>query len=348
MAENAPTQPSGSEQPRIKKLLLPSKTALESTPTLPNYGDMPSQKNRPLIPQQEQIQQQHAQQDRELATGELRNLPRYEPPKQPEADELQGMRMTTEAMLATLGETVPKEFEGNYIFYLKFNEQVAIGRKLLGNEIQAGGFETTPRIAAFALENAREITNNHLLLSQQQEGLDSFSPKLDRARASDLSDKLIPEIYNIKGLKQEVSKAISRARQNGTPLTAFEFDLDGFKSVNDTFGHAAGDEVLIKFANQLMNIARKNDILGRLGGDEFLLVVNASKEEIISRLFEFRERQMPDEINELLKTLGYEGGYVTTSIGAAQMDEETDSYDTLKTKADADMYRDKNERGAGR
>jgi len=85
-----------------------------------------------------------------------------------------------------------------------------------------------------------------------------------RRRAS--SDPLTG-LLNRAALLEEVE-----ARLVNGPVTAIYCDLDGFKSINDTFGHAWGDELLVEFANLLTSIARSTDVIGRLGGDEFVVV----------------------------------------------------------------------------
>jgi len=68
---------------------------------------------------------------------------------------------------------------------------------------------------------------------------------------------------------RELTRYISFAGRYGTPATLLYFDLDGFKQVNDTYGHAAGDAVLAHFADTLLAQTRDSDVVGRLGGDEF-------------------------------------------------------------------------------
>jgi diguanylate cyclase (GGDEF)-like protein/PAS domain S-box-containing protein len=79
-------------------------------------------------------------------------------------------------------------------------------------------------------------------------------------------------------LEEELAQAADRARRSGAPLLVLALDLDRFKGINDTFGHAAGDEVLREFARRLRNCVYDVDLVGRIGGDEFVVLVeiNAS------------------------------------------------------------------------
>lgn len=79
-------------------------------------------------------------------------------------------------------------------------------------------------------------------------------------------------LYNRRYVMEEFRNILRRAARSGDPVRAVLFDLDGFKAVNDQHGHLAGDQVLQKAATALKSTIRQGDLLGRFGGDEFLLV----------------------------------------------------------------------------
>lgn len=81
-------------------------------------------------------------------------------------------------------------------------------------------------------------------------------------------------LTNRAGLMQSMLRSTARARRQGGGFAVAFLDLDGFKSVNDRYGHAAGDEVLVAIAKRAESIARANDTLCRLGGDEFVFVLD--------------------------------------------------------------------------
>jgi len=81
-------------------------------------------------------------------------------------------------------------------------------------------------------------------------------------------------IANRRRLDAELVAAVDRARAIGRPLSVVSFDLDEFKGINDRFGHDAGDAVLIEVVARVRRVTRSRDLLGRWGGEEFLLVLD--------------------------------------------------------------------------
>ncbi len=86
------------------------------------------------------------------------------------------------------------------------------------------------------------------------------------------NDPLLP-IFNRRAFEREVRREIALSGRFETPLSLIFIDLDNFKTVNDIYGHPAGDRVLLKVADILRQRTRETDIVGRLGGDEFGVVL---------------------------------------------------------------------------
>ena len=133
--------------------------------------------------------------------------------------------------------------------------------------------------------------------------------------------------------------ALSQARRERSKLAALFVDLDDFKEINDRWGHTAGDKVLIHAAERFREMLRQSDILARVGGDEFVILVpNAPPRE---KLVELSIR-----LAESLKTLadGKEAHlWVSASVGIAQFPDDAANEDELLSAADSAMYAAKRE-----
>ena len=136
-------------------------------------------------------------------------------------------------------------------------------------------------------------------------------------------------------LLQRVQEALDRASTQNRLVAVLFLDLDRFKVVNDSLGHAAGDELLIEVARRLNQVVRDSDTVARLGGDEFVVVINIEdKEESVLAADRFRK-----EIAAPIM-LGSESMVVTTSIGIAVSDGSDEPADLLRD-ADTALYRAK-------
>jgi diguanylate cyclase (GGDEF)-like protein/PAS domain S-box-containing protein len=136
---------------------------------------------------------------------------------------------------------------------------------------------------------------------------------------------------------KEFDRALARARRNGSRLAVFFLDLDRFKNINDSLGHAAGDELLQEMANRLRALLRENDLVARLGGDEFVILVEGySKMETLSHV----ARKMLATIARPCMVQGREL-LVTGSLGASSFPEDGDEAATLLRNADTAMYKAK-------
>jgi diguanylate cyclase (GGDEF)-like protein len=132
---------------------------------------------------------------------------------------------------------------------------------------------------------------------------------------------------------------IDRARRFAEPLSVAMFDIDHFKAVNDTYGHAAGDKVIIALTQSIVGYIRKIDFIGRIGGEEFaLLLPRANKQpalEVAQRL-----RKL---LSELTVDVGEATINFTVSIGVAALRPTTRDLPDLLRNADAALYKAKRE-----
>lgn len=131
-----------------------------------------------------------------------------------------------------------------------------------------------------------------------------------------------------------LTQFIKEAQRSGKRVAVFFLDLDDFKKVNDTLGHATGDRLLVQTANRLSNAVRDTDIVGRLGGDEFIVVLGCLVEAADARpvaeniLNKFRQAFRLDNRDLLL----------TASLGIAIYPDDGDIPSELLRKADTAMY----------
>jgi len=135
--------------------------------------------------------------------------------------------------------------------------------------------------------------------------------------------------------KEHLYLAIQASKREERLIAVCFLDLDGFKRVNDSHGHAAGDEVLKHVARQIMAAVRPQDVVARNGGDEFLILLNSMKnevaniEDICRRILEAVQQPVTYENNRL---------QVSASIGVAALDNRETTIEELIKGADSAMY----------
>jgi diguanylate cyclase (GGDEF)-like protein len=149
----------------------------------------------------------------------------------------------------------------------------------------------------------------------------------------------LTQLPNRQMIKDTLTTLLREAAKNGSRLGILFLDLDQFKYVNDTMGHAAGDTLLQTVAIRINNILPKHAVLARMGGDEFtVLIPKMDTSDLAARTAE--------SIIEALKSsfpLNHNEVYITTSIGVSVFPEDGKDADTLMKNADTAMYRAKDE-----
>jgi diguanylate cyclase len=147
----------------------------------------------------------------------------------------------------------------------------------------------------------------------------------------------LTDLPNRKALDSHISKALARSKRHAHNFSLMFIDLDGFKNVNDTLGHDAGDQLLIEVAQRLKYSVREEDLIARIGGDEFVVVFEESGkseiEDIAKRII--KKAALPYIINDTEAT-------VTVSLGISMYPEDGDTKETLLENADKAMYHAKN------
>ncbi len=141
-------------------------------------------------------------------------------------------------------------------------------------------------------------------------------------------------LLNRRMIVKELQSEVIRAGRYKSLLSISVMDIDHFKSVNDTYGHLAGDEVLRQVAYQLRDNTRLPDIVGRYGGEEFLVLLPNSDAAAATE----QAARLCKQISEAEAVVQEHLVKVTVSIGIAQFRHGVDTWDTLLNRADNAMY----------
>lgn len=150
----------------------------------------------------------------------------------------------------------------------------------------------------------------------------------------------LTQLANRRLILRHMEKTLSSAIRHKVYGAVMMLDLDDFKPINDLHGHEAGDAMLIEIANRLLSVTRTEDIVGRLGGDEFIVIMgdlNTDKQAALDRAELIADRL----IHTINKPLGFDGKQleVSASIGIRFLDyEKSASIDQLFSDADSAMY----------
>jgi diguanylate cyclase (GGDEF)-like protein len=159
--------------------------------------------------------------------------------------------------------------------------------------------------------------------------------------AGDLAEQLrtqmrhdpLTQVLNRRGLDEAAAQAIAQARRHQRPLALVVCDLDGFKALNDGHGHIAGDQALRGFARLLVSAVRRGDVVGRMGGDEFGLLLMDSAAVAAA---EVMERLRAEVAHLALPGVPVTG--LRASFGVAELVPSDQQLEDLFARADAALY----------
>ncbi len=162
-------------------------------------------------------------------------------------------------------------------------------------------------------------------LEEQVEALDQLAHQ----------DPLIA-LPNRRAFMRELERLVARVTRHGEGAALLFVDFDGLKTINDSFGHHCGDQALIKVAELLCEEVRRSDAVGRIGGDEFgVLLQNTTQEGA---------QETAERLRDIICSFGFSHGGASVPLGVSigvAMIAPGDSATDVMTRADEEMYRRK-------
>jgi len=196
------------------------------------------------------------------------------------------------------------------------------------------------------IELAKEVTEREVIeteladtktdLAEVRDDLSKSQAKEQETRKSSLHDALTG-LPNRVSFEQELGRGLRQAKRHGWGLALLFIDIDKFKSVNDSYGHGLGDQVLLMMADRLQSFLRDEDTVSRWGGDEFAcLVLEVKQEADVTRLAE-------KMVNRIAEACEFDGIVLSikVSIGIAIYPADGETAGTLFKNADTAMFRAK-------
>lgn len=232
-------------------------------------------------------------------------------------------------------------------------------RKKLQKEMEQKGFvknfnidlHTKDKGNIHALIDAKQVKRGNEILYRGH--------IIDITKIKELQDKLkkeaildpLTKLYNRRGLNDKFETLKQLAKAHNHPLSLCYLDLDNFKKYNDSFGHLQGDNALIASANVLMKVARPGDSYGRVGGEEFILILPETQlkdAEETAEILRYGIEKTSIPLVEKLehspnKKYPHDPSKITISAGLTSFPETSQDLEFLLKEADIAMYRAKQE-----
>ena len=160
-----------------------------------------------------------------------------------------------------------------------------------------------------------------------------------RQAESSATTDYLTGLPNARSLFLQLDSELSRSRRNQAPLSVLVLDLDGFKLVNDRFGHLEGNKVLRAVGSRLKAACREYDYIARMGGDEFVVLLSGVKpEDVLPKAGQFSQ-----VVKDIAREL-FNGNLLTASIGVAHFPSDGTDAEQLLAEADRQMYKEKHAR----
>jgi len=233
----------------------------------------------------------------------------------------------------------PEEMLGCSISEFRSPDHAPVDQEAIGELLQGKArvqFETVhldsegkPHFLSFSAKSHRDDSGRVIQISGT--GRDITEQKAFQHQLSYHAEHdSLTGLFNRNYFQQELERSVARVARNGTGCALFFIDLDQFKYINDTLGHAAGDRLLVEVATLLSAHVRDGDLLARFGGDEFtLLLYNIDKRDVLHAAENFRALCDDFKFTEEGKSFN-----ISSSIGVAMIDTQVNSAEEALSHAD--------------
>lgn len=184
--------------------------------------------------------------------------------------------------------------------------------------------------ARIAHENVKMLQKR---ISEAEKDARKMSQQARHYHVAAMKDELTG-LYNRRAFDMRVQDAFNRFKETGETFSLILVDVDKLKEINDSFGHVAGDKVLKKVAQCLVESFRKDDFIARYGGDEFVILIDSLTEEMADQKISYFRKNLQKR-----RFFSYKDGDVTLTASAGfALAGEGDNPTTLLGKADKAMY----------
>ena len=240
--------------------------------------------------------------------------------------------------------------------FIELNAQI-VDMRMLSASLRSGELDHTVSSRGFVVSNMKAIQSNLRRLAlqakqiteenypQKVEFLGEFSETFSEMtqRLLDTTAQLISlanvdtltKVANRLAMNRFLAHAFTEAKKNNTDMCVLMLDIDHFKTVNDTFGHAVGDQVLVEVARRIQSQTRQSDSLARYGGEEFVVVLPETSIEIAYRVCERilrNVRSTPVACGDDISIT------VTLSIGVSCSQPDDDDATQILARSDIALY----------
>lgn len=197
--------------------------------------------------------------------------------------------------------------------------------------------------ADIVCDKARILSKSAELAAKQkcEATIKDLALRLAQSKILELEDKLakmsklahedpLTGIFNRRGCQAALARELSHCRRHNIALSLALIDIDDFKRINDTYGHATGDAALVQFAKRINASLRAADIFARVGGEEFLLILSGTD----IRQAECTMERLQQTLSSAVLRVGAEDLSLTFSVGVAQL-KPGDTAEALTDRADS-------------